>query len=181
VATFLDHPDQDGAFQLAALESVRGEVASLSANYRELAAWLTGWQALLDQADTEGRLGLTEGEDEARRAYFSLAEALGSTAVTTFARTLLEPASIDARVAAWPAFDSHLRGWHALRALRQVVSWSGARGSLVSGRKPILILSQESRALMQELSSDFLPSAPLSFSEASRQLNRLAWGWQWRA
>lgn len=179
--TFLDRPDQDGPLQLAALEAVRAEIPALRARYRELTAWLTGWQALLDQALAEGRLGLREGEDEARRAYFRLAEGLANASVITLARTQGEAAGLEARVAGWPAFDSHLRGWHALRALRQVVGWSGARQALVSGRKPILVLSPEGEARRLELSTDLLQSAPLDFSDAARRLNQLAWGWQWRA
>lgn len=179
MATFLTHPSRDLQLQLAAITSALANLPSLLANYRELATWLTAWQGLLTQVLAEGRLGQDEGEDQARRDFLLLAEQLALAAVTTVVRAR-SGQSVTTHLYLNDLFSAHLHTWHAVRGVRQGVSWAGQK-SWTSGRLPILRLSSEGERQRQILTVDVLLAPTVPWTTASGHLNYLAEGLQWRA
>ncbi len=178
MTTFLTDPQQDLSHQLTAIATALTGVVSLRANYRELAAWLRAWEGLLTQVLAEGRLGQVEGEDQARRDFLLLAEQLARAAVLTLTRARVGQ-GVTGHLTLHPVFRAHLDAWHALRGVRQGVSWSGQK-SWTSGRLPILRLDAAGERLRQTLTVDVLEASALTWTLASGQLNTLAEGLQWR-
>lgn len=178
MATFLTDPQRDLSHQLTAIATALTGVVSLRANYRELATWLRAWESVLTQVLAEGRLGQVEGEDQARRDFLLLAEHLALAAVTTLARARVGQ-SITGHLTIEPAFSAHLHAWHAVRGVRQGVSWAGQR-SWTSGRLPILHLTEAGERQRQILTVDVLEAHPWSWATASGHLNYFAEGLQWR-
>lgn len=181
MGSFLDNPSQDGVYQVEALADLCAEVPELRARHLDHQAWLAAWESLLKQALAEGRLGIQEGEDEARQGFFALAERLAQAATTTLARARRGAIPLSLQLTVGDLFGHHLRAWHAIRALRQVIGWTGDRGTPVGGRPPILLLDDAALAQLNELTVDLLWALPLSPGEAAHLLNSLAWGWRWRA
>lgn len=172
-------PAHDLSAQLAALTSALADLPALRAQHRDLAAWLSGWQALLTQAQAETRAGITEGEDVARRDFLLLAEQVAQVAMLTLARARVG-ATPPVHLARYPLWANHLHAWHALRGARQGVAWSGARAA-VSGRLPILALTALGERVRQRLTVDVLEVPDLTWTEATTELNTLAEGLLWRA
>lgn len=179
MATFLTNPDRDLAIQLTAIVTALANLPSLRANYRELASWLRAWDSLLTQVLAEGRLGQVEGEDQARRDFLVLAEQLALAAVVTLARARVGQ-GVTGHLMLQPVFRAHLDAWHAVRGVRQGVSWAGKK-SWTSGRLPILRLNAAGERQRQILTVDVLEAPALTWTLANGYLNLLAEGLQWRA
>lgn len=177
--TMLTNPTQDLSYQLAELTRVVTALPALRAQHRDLASWLTGWQALLTQAVAETRAGQAEGEDGVRQEFLRLAEALAQAATLTLARTRAS-GTPPVLLTRGPLFNQHLHAWHALRGARQGVAWSGAQG-LTSGRLPILALTAPGERVRQRLLVDVLEAPALPWAVATTELNSLAEGLLWRA
>lgn len=177
--SFITDPRHDLGYQVTALNRALAAVPGLRAQHRDLPEWLTGWQALLTQAVAETRAGQAEGEDVARRDFLLLAEQIANVAMLALARARAT-GTPPVLLALWPLFANHLHTWHALRAARQGVSWSGARAT-ISGRLPILALTPVGERVRQRLTVDVLEAPPLTWVETTMELNSLAEGLLWRA
>lgn len=180
-------PAHDLDAQLAGLTNALADLPALRAQHRDLPAWLTGWQALLTQAQAEVRAGITEGEDDARHDFLLLAEQVAQVAMLALARARVGAAPL-VHLARYPLWANHLHAWHALRGARQGVSrgarqggsWSGTR-TAISGRLPILTLTALGERVRQRLTVDVLEVPDLTWAETTTELNTLAEGLLWRA
>jgi len=174
----LSHPERDASDQLAEIADIAAQVPVWRAEYADFAAWWTGFSAILDQVVAEVTLGLDEGEDEARRDFLSLADAMIRVAVMALAR-VQRGADLNTRLAVAPLFRAHLRAWHAVRGARQNVSWLGARG-WTSGRLPILALTPLGTLRFEQWRVDAFTSPSITWWDAAQGLNALAGELRWR-